>query len=167
MNITASDKQLAYITTLATSRDLTASTYEPALKAIAAEVLTNPASLTKAAASKAIDMMVRLPYINTKTAQAPDKKAGLEVGFYEMDKNIYKVVRSPQTGNLYAKKFTTDGFEYATGAVYHLKTKGIALTLEAAKAYGHIYGMCVICGRTLTDEQSIEMGIGPICASKF
>jgi hypothetical protein len=112
-------------------------------------------------------MMVRLPYIETKTAQAPDKKVGLEPGFYEMAGKVYKVVRSPQTNNLYAKVFTEYGFEYVTGAVYHLKTQGIALTLDAAKAYGHIYGMCVICGRTLTDEGSIAAGIGPVCASKF
>lgn len=37
----------------------------------------------------------------------------------------------------------------------------------AAIAFGHKVGRCCICSRTLTDPQSIEAGIGPICASKF
>lgn len=39
--------------------------------------------------------------------------------------------------------------------------------LEAAVAYGKMYGQCSICGRELTDKVSIERGIGPICESKY
>jgi len=39
--------------------------------------------------------------------------------------------------------------------------------LEAAKRYGKLSGRCCSCGRDLTDPASIEMGIGPICATKF
>lgn len=39
--------------------------------------------------------------------------------------------------------------------------------LEAAKLYGKITGRCSICGTQLTNPQSIEAGIGPICAKKF
>ena len=39
--------------------------------------------------------------------------------------------------------------------------------LEAAKAAGRASGRCSCCGRDLTDEGSIEMGIGPICLSKI
>lgn len=37
----------------------------------------------------------------------------------------------------------------------------------AAKAYGLRTGSCSCCGRTLTDPESIERGIGPICETKF
>lgn len=37
----------------------------------------------------------------------------------------------------------------------------------AMAAYGHLTGQCGVCGRKLEDEQSIERGMGPICAGKF
>lgn len=44
----------------------------------------------------------------------------------------------------------------------------IAVDPKAAMArYGHEIGRCGICGRTLTDPESIENGIGPVCAERF
>lgn len=37
---------------------------------------------------------------------------------------------------------------------------------QAAEDYGHQLGECSICGRTLTDPDSIARGIGPVCAGK-
>lgn len=37
----------------------------------------------------------------------------------------------------------------------------------AIEAYGHETGVCAICGLTLTNPESIERGIGPICAERF
>jgi hypothetical protein len=37
----------------------------------------------------------------------------------------------------------------------------------AAVLYGKASGNCSICGRDLTDPESIERGIGPICAGKY
>lgn len=28
-------------------------------------------------------------------------------------------------------------------------------------------GVCAVCGRVLTDEKSIEQGIGPVCISRL
>ena len=39
--------------------------------------------------------------------------------------------------------------------------------VAAAKAYALKSGRCCVCGRKLTVPSSIEMGIGPECASKF
>lgn len=38
---------------------------------------------------------------------------------------------------------------------------------ESAVAYGRRTGTCSCCGRELTDHNSIEMGIGPICAGHY
>lgn len=38
---------------------------------------------------------------------------------------------------------------------------------NAAIAYGQRTGSCAICGRELTNHASIDLGIGPICASKY
>lgn len=39
--------------------------------------------------------------------------------------------------------------------------------LQAAVAYGRRFGVCSCCGRELTNGESIDLGIGPICRSKF
>jgi len=39
--------------------------------------------------------------------------------------------------------------------------------LEAAKQYGRMSGRCGVCGRDLTDPESIAAGIGPVCASRM
>lgn len=36
----------------------------------------------------------------------------------------------------------------------------------ASIRYGHELGSCGVCGRTLTDPESIAAGIGPVCAGK-
>ena len=38
---------------------------------------------------------------------------------------------------------------------------------QAAVAYGKRFGSCSVCSRQLTNEESINRGIGPICASRF
>lgn len=39
--------------------------------------------------------------------------------------------------------------------------------LSAAQMFGQKTGNCSCCGRTLTVEESIRLGIGPICRAKF
>lgn len=39
--------------------------------------------------------------------------------------------------------------------------------LAAAMKYGKLAGRCCSCGRDLTNPESIEAGIGPICAGRF
>ena len=39
--------------------------------------------------------------------------------------------------------------------------------MRYAEAYGKRTGVCCCCGRELTNDESIERGIGPICAAKF
>ena len=40
------------------------------------------------------------------------------------------------------------------------------LTLEQAREFGALYGTCCVCGRTLTNELSIHLGIGPKCGDR-
>lgn len=56
-------------------------------------------------------------------------------------------------------------WEYA-GTAYRFVQADQRMTLEQAKQFGAIYGVCCNCGATLTDEGSIEAGIGPVCAKK-
>tara|TARA_R110000868_G_scaffold409516_1_gene695189 strand:- start:456 stop:1112 length:657 start_codon:yes stop_codon:yes gene_type:complete len=38
---------------------------------------------------------------------------------------------------------------------------------QAAVAYGMKFGACSVCGRQLTDSDSVARGIGPICAENY
>lgn len=39
--------------------------------------------------------------------------------------------------------------------------------VAAAVAYGHAMGNCAFCTRPLTDDRSIVVGYGPVCAQKY
>ena len=72
---------------------------------------------------------------------------------------------------MYAKRLVVHGpgeatFEFDGGAIRKI-TPEDRMSLEDAKAFGHVYGVCCNCGATLTDEKSIAAGIGPYCAKKF
>lgn len=109
-------------------------------------------------ASEKIDQLKAMPDVNTP--------AELEIGMYRVGDAIFKVQQSRESGRLYAKRLTEDGFEYAPGAIRSIKASD-RMTLEEAKEYGQMTGTCCNCGRTLTNEESIRDGIGPICAGKF
>ncbi|QPX62591.1 hypothetical protein SEA_WOLLYPOG_39 [Arthrobacter phage Wollypog] len=96
-----------------------------------------------------------------------NKLKDLEEGFYALSEDeIYQVVRS-KAGRLYAKINAGPGrWDYAAGAITKLKPN-MRMDLDAAKEYGKETGTCIVCGRTLTNPDSIEAGIGPICAERF
>lgn len=135
--------------------------------------------LTRHAASKVMDALFVLP----KKGAKRHFNVELEDGMYKKDNVIYKVQHAVHgSGRQYAKKlcyFDPDGHEarqagtegswefiYQQGAINTLSPED-RMSLEEAQEFGRIYGVCCRCGRTLTDENSIEAGIGPICASKF
>lgn len=102
--------------------------------------------------------------------EEPTRKT-IEEGMYrDADGTIFKVQKAVHgSGRLYAKRLVQVGeswkFEYDKGAVYRL-TSDDRMTLEQAKEFGALYGTCCVCGRTLTDERSIEAGIGPVCGGR-
>lgn len=90
-------------------------------------------------------------------------------GFWVADRTgeVFKVQESG-AGRLYGKRMNDGEFEFFSGAIAHLrKNLPRKLSVEEAKEFGRLYGRCIKCGRTLTDENSIAQGIGPICAESF
>jgi hypothetical protein len=77
--------------------------------------------------------------------------------------------------------FVNDGAAYGSRRNYGRQAPGrgyegdivdalkaiLADPYEAMVAYGKLTGTCGACGRLLEDEESIEAGIGPVCAKKF
>lgn len=118
--------------------------------------------------------------VNAQNGHVPAQrtKTPAAEGMYRKAGSIYKVQKAVHgSGRNYAKRLVETGvkdpktgknkwrFEYAQGFVYELRPEH-ALTIEQAKEFGALYGTCCVCGRTLTREESIEAGIGPVCAAK-
>lgn len=106
-------------------------------------------------------------------------KVGLEHGMFVRyhegvghDVEYYAIVES-KAGHLYAKRFDTETkrWEFANGAITMLRRQEKAVWQEMSKEdaaeFGHAFGVCMVCGRELTNPDSIEAGIGPICAGKW
>lgn len=102
-------------------------------------------------------------------AQAPAPVAPVtEAGMYRQDGVVYRVKVARGSGNLYAMRYVPEGgerFVYAPGMVRRLSATD-RLSLDEAKALGHEYGQCCVCGAELTDPKSVEAGIGPVCAKR-
>jgi hypothetical protein len=92
-------------------------------------------------------------------------------GFWELtDGRIVKVqIAVHGSGKPYGKVLNTDTgkFVFDDRVIHEVRKDGTRLTLDRAKDLGHLYGICVRCGITLTREDSIAAGIGPYCAKKF
>lgn len=117
-----------------------------------------------AKASVLIDKLLACPRKQTKP-KFPEPVSGI----YAVEGTIYKVYKA-QSGRMLAKRLIvhsnkTADFVYAGLAVRFVKGNA-PMTLEQAKEFGAIYGVCCKCSKTLTDENSIAAGIGPVCASK-
>ena len=138
--------------------------------------------LTRKGASTLIDLLKDCPTFTTITTittitDSAESEPEVDDGYYVLEgqdgdgvivTKVYKVVTSQTSGRPYAKVLEGTSWEYAPGGVRALAlNKATPLTLERAQELGQLYGVCVRCGRTLTDEGSIERGIGPICAAKF
>jgi len=74
------------------------------------------------------------------------------------------------TGGEYLGKVTTGRFLAVRACDDPTKARVINAAADphkAAKAYGLKTGSCSCCGRELTNKESIDLGIGPICRDRF
>lgn len=156
----ASDRQLEFLASLREQKVLDASQ-----DAILTTALAHGLNVREA--SGMIDWLKTLP---RKQAQAKPTAVQVTEGMWLIGQEVIKVQRAVHgSGNLYGKALDreTGRFEYQPGLTKRLAQHGVRMTLEQAREFGHLYGMCCVCGATLTDEHSIEAGIGPVCATKF
>jgi hypothetical protein len=108
----------------------------------------------------------------------------LTPGVYEKGDDIFVVKPNREKTRLYAKRLVEVSlsaprllesgdrvdydieFEYAKGAIYDL-AESDRMPYERAKALSIRYGRCINCGRRLKAADSVERGIGPVCAKAF
>lgn len=142
--------------------------------------------LTKLAvkvASELIDELRAAPRAHRRPKPDPSIKITQD-GMYRLDGEIYKVqVAVHGSGFLYAKRLVIDApavrdangnisqpgqahYERDPSAIAKLRDEH-RLTLADAKGFGDLYGVCMRCAATLTDEDSIAAGAGPVCRGKI
>lgn len=125
--------------------------------------------VTMRQASRMIETLKSLPFVVRPEPPRAAKQDVLEAGIYLVAGRVVKVQRAVHgSGHMYAKMLDTDTgkFRYEAGLVSRVRPEQ-RMTLAQAREFGEIYGMCASCGATLTDEDSIGRGIGPVCAKKF
>lgn len=175
----ASERQITLILTLVTER---ADTYMKLGQPRSAQRIRDHIAsfdfTTMADPSAAITCMIATN--KALKAAVPVQKANVlkiaeavTTGMYHYEDKNYRV-RESKAGRLYAEEAVStkqnDGtfktqFIYARGVITKL-TGDHRMTAEQAKAHGAYFGTCVCCGKTLTNEVSIDRMVGPICWDK-
>lgn len=126
------------------------------------------------AGSKIIDELRGYPRVaaaadapgGTPTAARVDPPEGIHYLRDGGTITVYKVQRAVHgSGNLYAKVLNaaTEAWTYVGRGPLASLSDATLLDYETAKEFGALYGCCARCGRTLTDEGSIMLGVGPVC----
>lgn len=118
--------------------------------------------LSKSQASKLIEglFQVKVP------AKPVTPTVELADGFYRKGDTYIRVVHTRDGARQYASVWVNEAWDYQGKRPLHGLTAENLCTLEEAKAFGKLTEECGVCGRHLTDPDSIADGIGPICKAK-
>jgi hypothetical protein len=98
-------------------------------------------------------------------------ESGVDIeGIYAVETSsgmvYYKVVSGTNTGRWYAKMWDGEEWAYEGQRPLHHLTAANRVSADQASQFGAVTGRCVFCSRKLTDERSIEVGYGPVCAER-
>ncbi len=101
---------------------------------------------------------------------APDGKSELRLSLAgstsKYPGSVQVKVSENWVGRINADGSVTYGITNTAGLLATLTS--VALNpAAAASAYGHLCGRCAACNLPLTDEGSVEVGYGPICAAHY
>lgn len=165
----ASEPQVNYIRILLRERDTDALTDNQRTWLESADFTT----LSRAGASKVISALLALPVrakrITPEAHAVPNGRYAIE---HEGTLKFYKV-NTPTEGRWAGRTFVE---VQASDELYPVRDQATRQFILASIAddpqaamlrYGQEIGSCGHCGRTLTNEESRQYGIGPICRGKM
>jgi hypothetical protein len=158
----ATEKQVSYLIALRDGKDV--SSLAPNQRAWLADA--DFTKIPKRRASTVIETLKDLPW----AAKNGDSEGDLP----EVADGRYAIPKDDGTLMFYSVKkgtYTTFVDVWASDARYPIKAKpekvrimtAIKADPDAGPRFGREIGRCYVCGRTLTDETSRQLGIGPVC----
>jgi len=163
---TATEPQLSYLKGLREDKDLSSLTPQQVAWLEDADFDTFPSELPKLRMSQVIEQLKDLPW---------QKKEGKgESGMPEIPNGRYAIPKDDGTLMFYSVKkgkFVTFVDVWASDARWPIRNgaerkrilEAIKADPDAGPRFGREIGRCYVCGRTLTDETSRRLGIGPVC----
>lgn len=176
---TATEKQIQFINRLKRERDLTLTAVSldsdsPEARSQAARVALDVArdswrsgTFTVEVASSVIDLLLAAP-----RPAAEFSTPEIEAGVYETEDNIYRVYHGQQSGRMLVSEVVsydqkTPLYEYLGSAARFLPADARRLSLEEVGMLGKAFSHCLICGRRLDTPESVDRGLGPVCAKGY
>jgi hypothetical protein len=132
------------------------------------KILLAQSNVSKQQGSRAIEMLLHWNKRSFAPRPVPVVRDKAPIGVYKRGEDIYRVIKGRQSQNTYAQKLVVNNqtnepvWDYAGAMIYELKVEEL-ISPEVAAQMGRSVGYCVICGRFLTDAESVAKGIGPVC----
>lgn len=169
MSSIATEKQINFILSLADQKDV--SDVHPIALGCVDDIRMGYAdSINKKYASKMIGLLLAAP---GKMKMVQDE-VEVEAGRYAIEfggKLRFFHVNRPEDGRWKGFTFVNEQAGDELFSVRNAESRKkilqtIANDEDALARYGQELGVCGMCGRTLTDEDSRSIGIGPVCRSK-
>lgn len=170
----ATPKQIDFISALLGSRNLTVED-RPKFSRRVAQLAGDPRAveqLSRVEASAFIDYLRELPILATTTAASPedvpDGRYAVEIDGQLVFVKVDVVEFGKWAGWTFVSQQVSDDFirmsrDRQNAALDQVRQDGAE---RAATRYGRELGVCGVCARTLTNENSREAGIGPVCRAK-
>jgi hypothetical protein len=104
---------------------------------------------------------------------APIDGGAATTGVYQDEHlNLFRVYFGQQSKMLLVKEIQLDAFgelvyKYRGSAARIVQPHWHRLSLEEVGKLGQAWDHCLNCGRRLDDPESVDRGIGPVCAKNY
>lgn len=123
---------------------------------------------SKRDASSVIDQLFKAGWKprENKAVEVKEANAPIEPGFYRDPNGNGEIIRVKLSRSGYPFAGYVDGEAYVRGLIKSVKSEW-KLSAEEIRQYGRDTGMCMVCSHELTNPESIEAGIGPVCAGRI
>lgn len=122
-------------------------------------------------ASSVIDQIFKAPWKPREEGTKPESGRvdikSIEPGFYRNPTDSEsRVIRVKVSRSGFPFAGYVDGEAYVRGLIKDVKPEW-KISVDEIRAYGRETGMCMVCSRELTNPESIESGIGPVCEGRL
>jgi hypothetical protein len=166
---TATEPMLKYLRGLREGKDLSQLNQKQIDWLMAQDFDTFPSELPKGRMSDVIEQLAGLPWKKRDLSPRDPATFDVEDGRYAVEKEDGTLMFYSVKNGRY-KTFVS---VWASDTQYPIQNpqeaKRILMAIkadpDAGPRFGREIGRCYVCGRTLTDELSRSLGIGPICRS--